>query len=312
VPFKTAARLVAVSLLLAAAPAPGEEPPRVVASIKPIHSLAAAVMAGIGEPALLVEGAGSAHTYALRAADARAIEGADIIFWVGEGMETFLAQPLEALGQGGRIVELSAAPGMLLLPARTGDLWEPEGAEEGHDHEEAHGHGDVDLHVWLSPANARAMVRAMAAALAEADPARGEAYAANAIATIARIDALDARLAAELAPVRDIPFIVFHDAYHYFEDAYGLAAAGSITLTPDVQPGARRLSALSRRIADGGIPCVFSEPQFSPALIDTVIEGTGAARGELDPHGAGLPPGRDLWFILMQDLADGLARCLKP
>jgi zinc transport system substrate-binding protein len=305
------AACVAVLLLaLLAGPALAGTPPRVVASIKPVHSLVAAVMAGVGEPALLVQGAASAHTYSLRASDARALAGADLVFWVGEGMETFLAGPLESLAATARIVELSTAPGVVMLPARTGDLWEPGEEAAAHGEEEEHHHDGVDLHLWLAPDNARAMVRAIAAALAGTDPGRGEAYAANAAATLARIDALDERLAAELAPVRGVPFIVFHDAYHYFEDAYGLTAAGSITLTPDVQPGARRLAALRGRIAEGGVVCVFAEPQFSSSLIDTALAGTAARRGELDPHGAALTPGPDLWFTLMQDLADRLVDCL--
>lgn len=291
--------------------------PDVVASVKPVHALVAAVMAGVGEPTLLVEGAGSPHTYALRPSDARALQDADLVFWVGRALETFLVRPLETLPQDARIVTLAEAPGVRLLETREGGVW---GDHDGEHHDEAgheeggaedgHAHGPVDGHIWLDPANARAIVAAAVAALGERDPANADAYAANGRAAVARIDALEAELRARLAPVKDRPYLVFHDAYHYFEDRFGLNAVGSITVSPEAQPGAGRLVALRDAIADLGAACVFSEPQFEPRLVETVVEGLPVGRGVLDPLGAELTPGPDLYAELLTGLADGLVACL--
>ncbi|MGF1553791.1 MAG: zinc ABC transporter substrate-binding protein [Paracoccaceae bacterium] len=194
-------------------------------------------------------------------------------------------------------------------------------AEGGHDeHSAAEGGHDahamderrIDPHVWLDPDNARAIVAALAERLAALDPANAEAYRANAEALDARITETDAAIAERLAPVADVPYIVFHDAYHYFERRYDLAAVGSVTISPDRRPGARRLSEIREKIEDLGAACVFREPQFAPDLVETVVEDTDADVGSLDPLGAGLEPGPDLYPRLMTALADNLVDCLGP
>ena len=207
---------LALALLLWAMPAAAA--PNVLATIKPVHSLVAAVMQGVGTPELLIGGALSEHSYALKPSDARKIERAAAIFEIGPDLETYLTAPLATLGARGRVVVLERAPGVRLLPARRGGLWED---ADGHDH------GPTDPHIWLDPHNAIAMTAAIAATLVKLDPAHAAAYRANGARQIAATKALDKELGAKLARLRGRPYLVFHDAYHYFEARYGLAAAGA-------------------------------------------------------------------------------------
>jgi zinc transport system substrate-binding protein len=311
-------RAVVVALLLAGfdVPATGgeadaDQAPAVVVSIKPIHSLVAGVMEGVGEPALLIEGAASPHSYALRPSQAGALADAEVVFWVGRGLEAFLAKPIDALSDDASVVALSDVDGLRLLVARAGGTWEGHPEEEehaAHDHE--HDHGEVDMHVWLDPRNAAVMVGAVAAALSEADPEHAAAYQANAADVRADLARLDAELAAVLAPVRDRPFVVFHDGYQYFEDRYGLNAVGSIAVDPQRRPGAGRLRDLRARLEQLDAACVFAEPQFRPALVDTVVEGTGAKVAVLDPLGAELTAGPDQYARLLSALSRSLVDCL--
>lgn len=314
-----------------------EDGPAVVASIKPVHSLVAAIMDGVGEPALLVGGGGSPHTYALRPSDAAALQDADAVFWIGEELETFLEGPLESLPQHATVVELAEAPGLTLLPSREGGVWEAhvhgehghdeehaddehehehdddhaeDEHEHEHDHDHGHGRGETDMHVWLDPANAIAMAHAIAGTLTQVDPDHAEQYHANENSLVARLEALDLQLADDLAPVAGHPYIVFHDAYQYLEAVYGLTPAGSITISPDRQPGAERLTAIRDKIRDTGALCVFSEPQFEPRLVATVVEGTDARTATLDPLGAEIADGPELYFTLMEHLAGALSACV--
>jgi zinc transport system substrate-binding protein len=294
------------------------EPPKVVATIPPIHSLAAAVMAGASEPVLLVQGNASPHGYQLRPSEAAAIQGADVVVWVGSGLESFMERPLGNLGGGTRVVTLLEAAGVERLPAREGGAWEAHEAEAEEHHEagegerEDHGHGEHDPHVWLSPANARAMVRAIAAALAAADPERAALYRANEERTVAELAALDAELKAALAPVRGKPFVVFHDAYQYLEAAYGLNAAGSITVSPDRPPSARRLVELAEKIDRSGAVCVFGEVRTASPLVGTLIAGRGIGTGQLDPEGGTtVTPGPKAYTELMRRNVDVLVDCLS-
>ncbi len=285
--------------------------PKVVTSILPLHSLVSGVMDGVGEPQLLIGANASPHAYALKPSDARALSEATLIIWVGEDLEAVLARPLHALGGAARVLELSTLDGMRLLASRKGGAWkeskhEEANVEEGH----AHHHGEADTHLWLSPQNARLIVSAVAERLSDMDPSNAERYQANAASMERRILALAASLKKQLASISERPYIVFHDAYHYFEEAFDLHPAGAIAVSPDRRPGARRIAEIRQTIRDSGAACVFSEPQFRPAIVEVVLEGTDARHGVLDPLGASLPPGKELWFGLMQGLADSLSRCL--
>ncbi|MCO5147940.1 MAG: zinc ABC transporter substrate-binding protein [Aquamicrobium sp.] len=311
----------------------------VVASVKPVHSLVAAVMEGVAEPALLVRGSGSEHVHSLRPSDAAALENAKIVFRVGEGMETFLNGPLKTLAAGARVVSLEDAPGLEMLAFREGGPFESHSHDDedgddhdGHDHEghshesdsgahahdhdheghsdENRAHPDRDLHFWLDPVNARAMVAEIARVLGEADPANAARYAGNAEAYLARLDALVAETAATVEPVKARPAIVFHDAYQYFEKRFGLNVAGSITVSPEVLPGAQRLTEIREKVKELGAVCVFSEPQFEPKLVSVVTEGTDARTGVLDPLGAEIADGADLYVMLIRNLGESFAACL--
>lgn len=376
-------RVAMIGALLAAAPvAAAHAEVRVVASIKPIHSLVAGVMAGVGSPSLIVEGAGSPHTYSLKPSQAAAIESADVIFWVGHNLEAFLEKPLDSLGGKARVVELMDTDGLTQLAIREGGPFEGHdhdhsghGHDDDHDHDHAkkdhddhghgeakhddhdhdhdhdakkhddhgheeakhddhdhdhdaekhddhgheeakhddhghHGEGEVDAHIWLDPMNAKVLIGQIVRSLSEADQANAAAYKANADALAARIEKMSAEVAEKLAPVRERPFIVFHDAYQHFESRYGLRAAGSITVSPEVVPGAARVQEIRERIRDLGAVCVFSEPQFTPQLVSVVTEGSNANEGVLDPLGAALTPGPDLYVTLIENLADNMAECL--
>ncbi len=335
--MKSRALLLASSFLLSASAAAAA--PEVVVSIKPIHSLVAAIMEGVGEPKLIVEGAASPHTFTMKPSNARAVEGADVVFWMGPGMEAFLKKPLEALASDATVVELDDAEGLAKLPFREGGAFEThdhghedhdhaEGAREGgHDHDghghshddhadEAagdhhHDHGEFDTHLWLDPMNAKAMAAAIERALAEADPENAEAYAANLDSLKGKIDALDKEIAETVAPVKDKPFVVFHDAYQYFESHYGVRVVGSITVSPEVMPGAERVKEIHQKVQDLDATCVFAEPQFEPKLIQVVTEGTNARSGTLDPEGATLTEGPNLYFDLMRSIATNLKTCLS-
>jgi zinc transport system substrate-binding protein len=319
----TSELIFAPSMLLAAGTAHAEVP-NVVVSIKPIHSLVASIMQGVGEPALIVEGAASPHTYSMKPSNAAALEKANIVFWVGHGLEAFLEKPLESLGSGAEIVELDDAPGLEKLKFREGGAFEAhdDGDEhdasaegtEGHAHEEAghhHDEGEFDMHLWLDPANAKAMAAQIEATLTAADPDNAAAYKANLEALGIRLDALDKQITETVAPIKDKPFIVFHDAYQYFEHRYHVKVAGSITVSPETLPGAARLKQIHEKIVELGATCVFAEPQFEPKLVNVVLEGTPAKSGTLDPEAATLDAGPDLYFQLMEGIGTSLKTCLS-
>ncbi|WP_394687880.1 zinc ABC transporter substrate-binding protein [Hoeflea sp.] len=347
--FKGRAILLASTLLATTAFSAHAEV-NVVASIKPVHSLVAAVMEGVGEPGLIVEGAGSPHNYALKPSQAQMLESADVVFWIGHELEAFLEKPLETIAANAKSVELIDAHHLVKLGFREGGAFEKHdhGDEHGHedhaeaehdhdhDHEEKteahddehdhdhdhetaaheddhdeHAHGEYDAHIWLDPINAKAMVHEIEETLAKADPANAAKYEANAEAVSARLDALITEVSATLEPVKDKGFIVFHDAYHYFENRFGVTAAGSITVSPEVMPGAERVTEIRAKVQELGAACVFAEPQFEPKLVSTVIEGTKAKSGVIDPLGAELADGPDLYFEVIDNMADSIKTCLS-
>lgn len=310
----------------------------VVVSIKPIHSLVAAVMSDVGTPHLIVKGSASPHTYALKPSDAEALEHAKTVFWVGPDLEAFLERSIDTLALNAQVVALENAHGLKKLSFREDGPFEAHEAEgddhhdkhtekhsdqekeTGHGHEEAkhgheeakHAHGMTDPHFWLDPENAKVVVHEIEEALSRSDPGNSPKYKANAAALERRLDALSDEIAKTLAPVRERPFIVFHDGYQYFEKRFGLHAAGSITVNPERPPGARRISEINSKIGRLGATCVFSEPQFQPRLVKTVTEGTSAKTGVLDPVGATLPDGPELYFTLLRNMANSMKACLSP
>ena len=306
--------LSALALVLAATPVLAQ--PRVIASVVPVHGIVSAVMGETGQPDLLLEGSLSEHRAKFTPQQIAALGQADVVFIVGQGLEAKLSQLSGSEAVNGKtFVELALAPGVATLPIREGGAWESH--EHDHDHDHDHDHGDetagvlkFDPHVWLDPGNAKAMAAAVAQALAKADPANAAAYAANADAFAKSLDQEQAAIAAELAPVKDRPYVVFHDAFQYFEKRFGLSAAGSIADVSAQAPSAERLAEVRNKIADVKAACVFREPQYDAKPVAVVIEGTGAKEGVLDPLGASLTPGPEAYQQLLRNLAAGLKECL--
>ena len=316
----------------------------VVTSLKPIHSLVSAVMEGVGEPTLIVEGAGSPHAYALKPSQAQSLESADVVFWVGDELEAFLEKPLQTIAANAKSVALIDAHDLIKLKFRDGGAFDDHGHEEkghddhghekkakadhddhGHDdhgHEKKakaghddhghddHGHEGFDPHIWLDPINAKALVHEIEEVLSEKDPTHAAQYEANAKALESKLDRLVADVSTELKPLHDKGFIVFHDAYQYFEKRFDIKASGSITISPEILPGAERVSEIQGKIKQLGVTCVFAEPQFEPKLVSTVIEGTKAKSGVIDPLGAALEKGPDQYFQLIRNMATSIKKCL--
>jgi zinc transport system substrate-binding protein len=233
------------------------------------------------------------------------LQQAQLIFWVGPELEAFLEKPLEALGQNATQISLLRANGVSTLPARVGNGFDPD-LDEG----EVHVAGEKDAHIWLDPENAKAMVKAIAEALSKADPTNAKAYAANAGQLISKLDGLSSEIAATVAPAKGQGFIVFHDAYHYFENRFKIKASGAISINPENPPGAGGIATLRQRIVDGKIKCVFSEPQFDNKLVNILIEGTKVKYAVLDPEGATLDPGPALYESVLRNISVNLSSCL--
>jgi zinc transport system substrate-binding protein len=312
-----------LGILLAAAPiicaAPVGAAPdalNVVVTIKPIHSLVTRLMDGVGTPTLLIKGAGSPHTFALKPSDVRAINGADVFVRVSDSLEPFTRAIVKSLPGSVDVVTLAQAHGVTLLDRRDGGSFEAHA--HGHSEEIAAGgkldsHDDAgakDGHIWLDPDNAKAIVADLAEVLSRHAPAQAAKIHANAVKLNSDLDALAGSIGAETASLKGKPFVVFHDAYQYFERRFDLDAVGSITVSPELQPSAKRLSELRHKIAALGAVCVFAEPWFQPNLIDAVTEGSHARSGTLDPEGSMLDPGAALYFELMRNLASGFKSCL--
>jgi len=283
--------------------------PRVVASIAPLHSLVAAVMSGRGQPQLLLRGGESPHSFSLRPSDARKLHGADLLFWIGPALETPLSRLLPNLGVG-RAIAMIETPGLHALPRRdlqaeTAAAGNPEG-----DHEHAGDHAGLDPHIWLSPANAAVMADHIAQVLARHDPSGTERYRANARQLKDRLAVLDSDLRQQLSGIRG-SYIVFHDAYHYLEDAYALQPVAAVTTHPERKPGAAHLRQLRAVLTNRQVRCLFSEPQFQPRLVAMLGEGLAVRHAILDPLGAEFRPGPDAYPQMMRKLAATMAACMR-
>ena len=312
-----AARVLALLCGMTVTPVFAVEP-KVVVTVKPIHALVSMVMEGVGTPGLIVDGSASPHTFTLKPSGAKAINEADVFIRVSEVMEPFTRKVVEALPKNVRLVSLVDAPGMTVLAQRRGETFEKhEHHEAGHAEHDADDHDEdenqfsaKDGHIWLDPNNAKAIVNYAAKVLSETYPGSAAKFSANAAAAVTKLDALAVEIETQLAQVKGRPFIVFHDSTQYFEARFGLAGAGSVTLTPDVQPSAKRLTAVRKKILELGAVCVFAEPGFQPNLIAAVSEGTKAISGTVDPEGIALVTGPELYFELMRRMARSLKSCL--
>jgi len=282
---------------------------RIVVTIKPVHALVLEVMHGVGEPALLVRGRSSPHSYALTPTDVIALDHASVFFRMSPALEPFTRKLVGALPKEVEVVSLMDVPGLRLLAPRRGPIFDRSGGDLSAADLGGEGRG-IDAHAWLDPGNARAMVAEIASVLSRHDPAHAAIFRSNAAALAERLDALAAELDRELKPVADRPYIVFHDAMQYFERRFQLNAVGAISLSPEIPPGAKRLMVVRQKIKAVGALCVFAEPQFSAGLVNAAVEGTGARLATLDPEASLLSPGPDLYFDLLRNLAADLTRCL--
>jgi zinc transport system substrate-binding protein len=303
------ASLLLAGILTASWPLAADATPRVVVSILPVHSLVADVMQGVARPVLIVRGYGSPHTYQMRPSDAAALADADIVFWIGESLETFLSKPLSALAHKAHVVTLSESEGMRLLPNRTGGLWQTPSHSAAAPRDD-HAHSRFNPHIWLDTGNAERIVAVAVRELSAVDPANATRYHENGARLTARIEQLDRELRQTLSPVRSIPYLVFHDAFQYMEERYGLDVVGAITISPERLPTARHLQELRKAIKRLGVRCVFREPEFQSPLIATVTEHSGARLAVLDPLGASLEPGPDVYIRMMRVNATALVDCL--
>lgn len=297
------ALLIAGMFLAGAGPRPLLAAPNVVATIPPIHSLVAMVTDGAGFPQLLLDGGETPHSYALRPSQSRMLATADVVVRVGDSLEGFLRKPLRALAGKAKIITLDRLAGMKIHTRRAG-------YDDDHDDSGDQAHG-TDPHLWLHTGNALVAVSEIADVLSRIDPENAPVYAGNSARASIRIRALKREIARLVAPVREEPYFVFHDAWQYFEKEFSLRSGGAIAVSPERKPGARRLVEIRARIRASGARCVFAEPQFPPALVKTVIRGTPARLSTLDPLGAELTPGPGLYPALMRNLAKGVVSCLN-
>ena len=278
--------------------------PKVVTSIVPLHSLVSSVMEGVATPELLMQGQNSEHNASFTPQQLVDMEKADAVFIIGDNLEAKLGEISGTETVGGKaFIKMNEIKGLNLHTVRQGGTWEPDGDEPPPTPQ------TTDPHIWLDPENAKLMVQTINAALSKLDSANAKIYDANAAKTLTALETLETEIKSKLAPAADKPFIVFHDAFQYFEKRFGVNAVGSISNFSATPPSAQRLAEIHSKIASSNSTCVFREPQFSDAAVQTVIEGTSAKSGVLDPIGANIPPGPSAYGELLRQIANNIANC---
>ena len=318
---------------------------KVVTSIKPIHSLASYLMDGIGKPELIVDGYASPHGFSMKPSHAKMLQNADLIFWVGEDLENFLEKPLKSIAKKAEKIELIEIKGLNVLKFRERNIFDEhdhghddhdkkeddhddhgkkEDNHDDHDHDdhskkeehddhddhdghEGHAHGEFDPHIWLDTMNAKAMLNEMAEHLIENDPKNEAKYKSNLDKALKDIDKLTIEVMTELN--NSVSSIVFHDAYQYFEKRFNVNVLGAFTVNTDVMPGAEQLAEIREIIEHDKVACVFSEPQFNPDIINAVAKDMKIKTGVLDPLGATLDSGKDLYFKLIRNMSASFKGC---
>ena len=314
-----------ISLLTIFSPANADI--KVVASIKPIHSLASYLMDGVGKPDLIVDGYASPHGFAMKPSHAKMLQNADLIFWVGEDLENFLEKPLKSIAKKAEKIELMEIKGLTKLEFRERNIFETHNDHKEHGHKEdkhddhkehghkedkhddhhGHGHGEHDPHIWLDPMNAKVILSEMAEHLIENDQENASKYKANLKKAHKDLDKLTKKVKSQLN--KDFKSIVFHDAYQYFEKRFDVNVLGAFTVNTDVLPGAEQLAEIREVIEHEKVSCVFSEPQFNPDIIKAVAKDTNIKTGVIDPLGATLNPGKTLYFDLISNMSKSFKGC---
>ena len=297
---------LSVCWLLVATPVHAKVP-RVATDIPPVHSLVSQVMGELGTPKLIIPPGTSPHGYAMRPSEARALQAADVVFWMGQDLTAWFGRAIKALATNAITVALSESKDLIRHPYRTTKNFDTHTHDEG-EHDAT---AKIDPHLWLDPDNALIFLDVIATTLARLDAIHADTYLTNAAQAKAALEALKSELNATVQPIRGRPFIVFHDAYHYFEHRFDVEAAGSVSIGDASSPGPARIAAIRGKVQTLGATCVFSEPQFEPKIIATIIEKTAARSGILDPVGATLKPGPNQYSQLLRHLAHGLLTCLR-
>ena len=295
---------------------------KVVTSIKPIHSLASYIMDGVGSPGLIVDGYNSPHSFQLKPSHAKMLEQADIIFWIGEDLENFLEKPLATIAKKAEKIELLEIKGIKKLKFRERNIFEEheghddhgddakkeehddhghDAKKEEHDDHEGHGHGEYDPHIWLDPINAKVILNEITEHLIENDSKNAATYKSNLAKAISEIDKLIIDVITETNT--DLSYVVFHDAYQYYENRFNVNILGAMTVNPDVMPGAEQIHEIHEVIEHDNVSCILSEPQFNPDIIKSIAKDTSVKTGVLDPLGANLKPGKDLYFDLIRNMS---------
>ena len=315
---------------------------KVVASIKPIHSLASYLMNGVAKPDLIVDGYATPHGFAMKPSHAKMLQNADLIFWVGEDVENFLEKPLGSIAKKAEKIELMQIKGLQVLKFRERNIFDDHddhghddhdkkedhdshakkedhddhgkkedhddhGKKEDHDDHERHAHGEFDPHIWLDPINAKVILNEMVEHLIENDPKNEAKYKSNLDKALKDIDKLTIDVMTELS--NSVSSIVFHDAYQYFEKRFNVNILGAFTVNTDVMPGAEQLAEIREIIEHDKVACVFSEPQFNPDIIKAVAKDMNIKTGVIDPLGATLNPGKDLYFSLIKNMSASFKGC---
>ncbi|MFJ4144885.1 zinc ABC transporter substrate-binding protein [Pseudomonas sp. NPDC089734] len=287
--------------------APAHAEVRVLTSIKPLQLIAAAVQDGVGTPEVLLPPGASPHHYALRPSDVRRLKEVELFYWIGPDMESFLPRVIQ--GRTLPAVAVQSLPGMHLRHFEADNSSHDDHGADEHDHD--HSPGSLDSHLWLSSVNARVIAAKMAVDLGAVDPDNAARYKSNAEAFAKRLDALDARIKHRVSAVSGKPYFVFHEAFDYFEDAYGLKHAGVFSVAAEIQPGAQHVAAMRERLKEVGKTCVFSEPPLRPRLAETLTAGLPVKLAELDALGGYTPATAQGYEQVLQKLGDDLAGCLE-
>lgn len=295
--------------ILYASGATATNAPNIIVGIKPFYNICAQVMNSVGSPHLLLTNNASPHDYQLRPSDAKLIQSADLIIWGGAELEGYLIKPISTIDN--RDLDLSKLSGLTLLPIRNSVNWEHDGCAHDHGHNCAHDHGHYDAHFWLDPDNAIVIANAIALRLSTIDPVNAKLYNKNAAEFAKKIKLQIVGWRKKLAPYKQDPYIVFHDAYQYFNKFFGLDGVGSITLNPEIPPSVQRIQQIQTLLETNHIRCIFREPQFNYKIIDTLIRGTKVHQGELDPLGQDADLGPNGYFVLMDNMIDNFITCCK-
>ena len=316
--FKSTIFTLTAALFLVLTPLKAEI--SVVTSIKPLHSLTSYIMEGVGEPELIIDGVASPHNFQIKPSHAKMLQNADLVIWIGEDLESFLPTALKSIPKDAVVFELLDQSGLKKLKFREKNIFkghddhghdehakkEDDHDDHGHD-DHGHGHGSFDPHIWLDPANAKVIVKKITNQLSKIDKDNASTYKANSKKVIKDLDGLIKEVKNEIN--KDVSFVVFHDAYQYFEKRFGLSVIGALTVNPDVMPGAEQLSEIREVIEHEKAKCIFSEPQFNPNIINSIASDTGVKTGVLDPLGANIDKGKNMYFDLIKDMSNSLKDC---